>query len=550
MRILMKSKRQNRSTQLFQIWLRSFSMFFTSFPRRRESRSVVARFVASRLCGNEPKGMIPILRRGAFISSILFLSVTLNGIIHAQDYTHPTKMNLPESAFQRPAPQKFQVKLPNGLTAYIAENRGTGLATITAFVRAGLASDNKQGAAEILARALKNNGPSSMAAEAFHAKLREMVADFRIEVSHERTEISLNVGVEDVEPASSLFAALLSSPEISQEDISSAQKAAASQESRSAAATGESGPVLYEGSLDVAVAELDRRLLADHPFGYEPAAKDYAALKAADVENFHQKYFNASNIVLAVSGDFERAEAVAIVEKTFSDLPRGNAVKAKKIPAAKSVSGRSIHTFNSDKLQGWLAMGHALPVISRKDQVALEVMNYILAGGHFAVRMWLEMRDKRGLTNTVGGYPEFFKGGGGTYTFRTYGRPEVIGQLVEIMLREIEKIQTSPVSDEELMIAKNAWVDGRFQMRFEDGEKTARTFALEWLDFGNHENTEKFPAMVRAVSAADVQRVAKKYLKPEHFQMTLVGPIEKIVERGKMKGGESLTSFGEVIRAQ
>ena len=72
-----------------------------------------------------------------------------------QDLTHPTRMNLPESQFERPDPAEYELRLDNGLTAYIASADQVPLVTLSAFVRAGKVNDEVQGAAEALSEALR-----------------------------------------------------------------------------------------------------------------------------------------------------------------------------------------------------------------------------------------------------------------------------------------------------------------------------------------------------------------------------------------------------------
>jgi hypothetical protein len=68
----------------------------------------------------------------------------------SQVLTHPRDMGLPESDYTRPDPAEYQLSLENGLTAYVARADQVPLVTLSAFVRAGRVSDQKQGAAEAL----------------------------------------------------------------------------------------------------------------------------------------------------------------------------------------------------------------------------------------------------------------------------------------------------------------------------------------------------------------------------------------------------------------
>ena len=116
----------------------------------------------------------------------------------SQDLTHPNDMGLPDSDYTRPDPAEYQLALENGLIAYVAEANQVPLVTMSAFIRAGKVSDESQGAAESLQDALKNSGPSGMSSSDFKSSLKQMTAEFVVEMHDEWTEITLNVPAEDL----------------------------------------------------------------------------------------------------------------------------------------------------------------------------------------------------------------------------------------------------------------------------------------------------------------------------------------------------------------
>ena len=145
----------------------------------------------------------------------------------SQDLTHPRDMGLPDSDYTRPDPAEYQLTLENGLIAYVAEADQVPLVTMSAFIRGGLVSDESQGAAESLFDALKNAGPSGTSSSDFKASLKQMTAEFVVEMHDEWTEVSLNVPAEDLDQVLPMFAGLLRQPAISEENISRAARGVA-----------------------------------------------------------------------------------------------------------------------------------------------------------------------------------------------------------------------------------------------------------------------------------------------------------------------------------
>jgi predicted Zn-dependent peptidase len=484
--------------------------------------------------------LLPVL--GAALASI---SLGTARPLEGQVLTHPLEMGLPDPGSVRPDPERLRESLPGGLVAYIVEDRTVPLVTLSAFVGAGWA-DGAPGEARALESILRIRGPAGQDPAAFAASLRAMTADYRVVLGPEELEITLDVPADDAPEAIALLARLLQTPDIAQADVAALAMRGA-RRAPSEAAAGEAGPVLYEGSLDAAVELFNAHLLDGHAYAPTIRAADAASLTAASVTAFHNRFFRGGNIVLAVSGDISRAEATSLLRTAFDGLPSGRAPSRGARQPLPDPEPRVAHFQTVDKLQGWVVMGHALDPVSRDDEAALLVMNYILGGGHFDARLFIEVRDKRGLANTAGGFPEWHRRGPGSYTLRTYGRPETIPLLVKILQDEARRIRSEPVSEEALLVAKGALRDGEFGMWFHNGEATARTFAREWLHDGDHSASATFRARIDGVTAADVQNAARRFLHPDRMRLVVIGPLDRIRQHTPLEGEPPLDAFGRVI---
>ena len=437
----------------------------------------------------------------------------------SQDLTHPLDMNLPETGYTRPDPGDYRLALENGLIAYVAVADQVPLVTMSAFVRAGKVSDAKQGAAESLADALRTSGPSGTGGGEFLATLERMTADYTVELHDEWMEITLNVPVGDLDAALGLFAGLLRSPLIGAANIDNAARGTAPQ---AGAPTGESGPVLYEGSMSRAVERFHEILYADHPYGRRPTKREFGELKPQDVASFHARHFVPGNVTLAVAGAIDVDDIGSRLDALFGDWPAAPVPGAGNMPPVE-LSGAALHRVPSRKLQSWLVIGHDLPPVPVADEAAFDVMNYIIGAVHLNTRLMRETRYKFGYTNDASGFPEPRWNGPGSYTFRSYSRPEVIGNIYRNMMREVVRIREEPVSDHELFVAKGALADGSFPVRYVDGYALTRSFALERLRYGNHDRSASYAERVRAVTKADVLAAARKYIRPGRLQVVLVG---------------------------
>ncbi len=433
----------------------------------------------------------------------------------AQQVPPPRQMGFEALEFQIPDTARFEFTLENGLVGFAVREARAPIVKFSAFARAGTGDGNKRGVAEALVASMRR-GPCWMGPNRFAEVMDRMAGQLSITMTANMTVVSLNVPAEDASQGLRVFAGILRAPCIERsllEDF--AQNGVSS-------ATPPTGASIEDGSMERAVELFNRRLFTGHRYSDEITAADAAAITVDDLQDYHQDFINPSNLVLAVSGDFDIVGMVREIDQRFADWER------RRAPTLRSGSNidmpsRATYEYSAGKLQTWIVMGHELPRVSPGDIPALQVMNDILGGGHFDTRLFRETRDKRGLTNDATGFLELNMRGPGTYTFRTYGRHEVARELIDIVFAEIERMQTELVSEEELFVAKGALSDGDFAMRFQDGHAVARTFAEELIRYGTFRHLFRYVRRVRSVSAEDVRRAARRYLPPERMAVVVLG---------------------------
>ena len=455
--------------------------------------------------------------------------------LSAQVTPHPREMGLPTPESTRPDPSDYRVELANGLVAYVVADAAVPLVTLTAFIGAGYV-DGPDGAAEVLAHGLRANGPAGLAPGAFHESLRRMTADYSVALGPEQIEITLDVPEEDAWGALALLSGmLLRGPALSQADIDALQSRAQPE-----------GELIYDGSLAGAASMHRRGVLGGGAYGSEPTPADYGQLSLRDVDGYRSRFLVAENVALAVAGPLTMASVEAALAEGLAGMASGSRHERSRSAVTDAPTERSVHTYPAEKLQGWLVIGHELPVVPEEDEAALQVMNYILGGGHFDTRLFRATRDRRGLTNDDSGFLEMNRDGPGTYQFQTYGRPEVVRLLLHLTLEEIDRIRAEPVTEEELFVAKGALADGVFAAGYRDGWAAARTLAQEWVRDGSHEASASYQDRIRSVTAADVLEAARRYLHPERMTTVLVGPLDEIGSAPAMENEGSLSDYGRV----
>ena len=444
------------------------------------------------------------------------MTLSLPGHGHAQDTRQPDQMGLSATQIQIPDTNRTRLVLENGMVGFVVPDRTVPLVSLTAFMRGGVADDRTQGAAEMLAMMMQTRGPCWMGPGHFRETLEELNAEFRVAMSPEMTEISINVAADDADEALRIFSGIIREPCIDEAGLD-AFREEVTRAARARAARA-------EGSLAEAVEVFKDHLYGNHEYRRYVTPEDAAELRVEDVTRFHQEHFTPSNVVLSVAGAFQLMPMAQRVDQRFADWEPRRPPSFSNARSLSTPEPRETVRVDVDKLQTWIVIGHELPALDPRDLVAVQVMNYILGGGHFDTRLFRAARDRRGLTNDATGFLEPGLRGPGTYTFRTYSRHDVVDELIDLVFAEIERIRTEPVTEEELSVAKGALIDGMFPMLFENGHTTARTFALEWARFVTFDHLASFRDRVENISVRDVQRAAERYLHPERMRVVLMGP--------------------------
>jgi predicted Zn-dependent peptidase len=251
------------------------------------------------------------------------------------------------------------------------------------------------------------------------------------------------------------------------------------------------------------------RVYGDHPYG-RPVLGRPTALERVDraaLLAYHQRFYRAPRMILAVSGDVSAREVMAEVTRRFATAPTGEGEPEPTLPAAAARADRTVLVRPSAQAQVLVAF--LAPPTSHPDYAAVKVLATALGGG-MAGRLFTEVRDKQGLAYSTGGaYPSRL--GAGVIYMQLGTAPANQVRAEAAMLGELERIRRDPVNPAELARAK-AYLLGQFAL---DRRTNAR---LAWydaffealgvgLDFA-----DRYTRAVEAVSAEDVLRVARTYL--------------------------------------
>lgn len=266
-----------------------------------------------------------------------------------------------------------------------------------------------------------------------------------------------------------------------------------------------------------------------------PTREQLAAISADDLKAFHDAYYKPGGALLGVTGDVDMRTLKSKLEAAFGGwVSSGIAVS---LPMASFPTQSLPHIYLIDRpnsAQTVLQFGVLGVKQTDPDYIPLTIANRILGGGSSG-RLFQNIRERKGYT--YGAYSSLSGGRWpGIWGANASVRTEVTEPAVGEFFYEFKRLQNEPVSQDELNRAKRSIIGG-FARTLESPEGIlGRT--LELVQNGLPMTYwDTYPERIQAVTAEDVQRVARKYLGSS-IQLLVVG------ERGKIEPG--LAKYGTV----
>jgi len=258
-------------------------------------------------------------------------------------------------------------------------------------------------------------------------------------------------------------------------------------------------------------------------------------LTPKDLAGFHSTYYHPNNAILAIVGDVTMKEIMPKLEKAFGDWQKGD-VPEVTIPQAPAQSESRIYLIDRPgSVQTVLQLGTLGIERTSPDYFSVLVADRVLGGGPTG-RLFLNLREDKGYT--YGAYSNF---GGtkfrGTWISSADVRTDVTEGAMKEFMYELNRMRTDTVPAEELENAKRAIIGG-FALSLEQPQTLLQNIITQKLYNLPADYWDTYPQKVSAITAADVQNAAKKYIDMGHLQVVAVADAAK--------AREVLSKYGKV----
>ncbi len=404
--------------------------------------------------------------------------------------------------------QPKRIELANGLVIFLQEDHELPFINGAILIRGGSLDEPaaKVGLVSMCMEAIRNG-----TSDALDDELAEKAAVIETDGDSDNTSLSWSSFKQDFDSVFGATMDLLLHPPFKEGKLEYSQRNMATAISRR---NDDPGEIAGRESAKLVYG-------ADSPYARQA---EYATVKAVtldDLKAWHDRTVVANNMIVAVSGDFDSAAMEAKLRKAFEPLPRGTAIATPKIdiPAPKP----GVYFVDKEDVdQSTVQIVGIGTERSNPDYYALSVMNEIFSGGTFGNRLVQYVRTKLGLAYDVGGsfgadydHPGIFRSEAGTKSATTVAATQAV-------LEEIGRLKTKPPTPEELRKAKDD-VMNSFIFHYDTPQKTLIEQVKLALYGYPPDYLEKYRDGIARVTAADVTRVANKYIDVTKLAILVVG---------------------------
>ncbi|MHC4535275.1 MAG: M16 family metallopeptidase [Planctomycetota bacterium] len=448
---------------------------------------------------------------GIVIFGILILCFTLTSC--TQESTLHYKQLTYSKLGDIQVPEVQQVTLANGMQLFLLEDHELPLISVSARIRVGSIYEppEKIGLASITGSVMRTGGTIGRTGDEIDEQLELIAASVETGIGLNSGSASVSVLKKDIDVGLDILADVLMNPAFREDKIMLAKIQHQSSIARRNDNVG-----------SIAAREFEKLIYGpDSVYARHTEYATIGNISRDDLVAFHKKFFGPDNMMLGIWGDFDTDIMIKKIEKAFEGWEKVD-MELPKVPTVEYEFPQTVNVIRKDDVnQSNIYLGHIGGLRSNPDYFALILMNRILGSG-FTSRLFRNVRSREGLAYSVFGIYSANYDFPGLFYVGCQTKSEATVKAIRAMTEEVRKMTESEVTDEELALAKDSYLNS-FVFNFDTkGEIVGRLMTYAYYDYPL-DFLQKAKENVEKVTKKDVLRVARKYLRPDEIQILAVG---------------------------
>lgn len=471
-------------------------------------------------------------------TKLLALTLVLGAArgLSAQDQPlppRPEKIAFPPLSFEPPDPAKYKRELPGGVVVFLIPDRSLPLVDVRFQFRCGsyLEPAGKEGLASAMGSLLRTGGAGDLDAAALDEEIDFLAAQIGTGAGETELSASLDTLSQNLDKSLDLLVAILRRPRFQKDRLELWKSEVL-----------ESLKQRNDDAGDILEREWTTLMYGrDHYKGRDVTRASLDGITEADLKGFHAKWIHPANLVIGVSGDFEPDAMMQKLNAALAGWTAGEKAPLPPAPTHQLVPG--VYHVEKDIPQGKVHIGMRSIKRDDPDYHALMVMSRILGAGGFTSRIMRRVRSDEGLAYDAGAHlaPGVYFPGEFQASFQS--KSLSVAYATKLIFEEIEKIRTAPVAADELEVARGGIIE-TFPKQFESPGQTLSVFMADHFSGRTYQWWKEYREKIKAVTPADIQRVAAKHLDAKGMMILVVGKWPDIMT------GDSHAKFADFFEGK
>lgn len=405
--------------------------------------------------------------------------------------------------------KKFE--LPNGFRLLVREDPRLPLVTINACFRGGILAETAEnnGITKLLSQTLLK-GTKNRTAEDIANELESAGGSISSDAGNNTYSVSVDVLKPDLKLGLDVLSDILLNPTFPASEVE------LEKQSQIAAIKAEEDQIT-----SVARNLMRQKLFGEHPYSLRSygTAESVGTLTSESLDTFHRTHTTARNGVLAVFGDVNAEEVLALVKEKFGTLPSGDlALQNPPIPGI--LASEIVSQAAMDKQQAVVMVGFRGTNVTSEDRAALEILSS--ASSDLGSRFFDRIREQMGLAYFVGA-SQMTGLAPGLFVFYVGTDPAKVKEVTAALREEIQKLAQEGLTEEELERAKKK-ILGTEAIRNQSNSAFAMTSAVNEIVGLGYDHSRKREEEIRSITLEKVREVAGKYFRDAQPVQVTIGP--------------------------
>jgi zinc protease len=448
---------------------------------------------------------------------------------------HYSKIDYPEFTYKPPYPKDYRTVLDRGVVAYLVPDTTLALIQMSVFFgHPNLPAKPADVAPmKLYSSMLKAGGTLRFKPEQLEDTLEFVAASLGAGVGNYQAEVGLDALRKDAYNLFELVPEVALQPRLDAE-VFKVQKRSYLENLRHR----------YDTPNGVMGVAYEHVMFGSHPSNWMATEKEVEPLVPARLKPWTGSGYAVKNMVIAVAGQFDRAEMIAKLNAFIGKFPADYKNASDSIPPFAGPQSPGVYGIDKQVTQATIKIG--APGVKRPnpDYYPLVVASYIFGDGGFTSRLMETVRSNEGLAygidSDVGS--DYYRRATVSVSLQT--KAETGAYAVKIVLAEMRRMAKDGITDVELQRAKDGLIKSLPAM-FDTPAATARAFAQGEIWKRSPEHYLEYIDIMNKMTKAEVETAFRKYFNPDSMRIVVVGPKDQLMKTDE-RNQAALSHFGGV----